>query len=135
MAIDGLEDFGETHALAALSSDGSRLANGLPVCSSRFMRGAPAATHHTGCNPGRHDYDENRPSRLYAVVRIDRFHSEETPLEHRIAVKEIVSSLELAKAEVHRLNGMVADGRVTYFWQMTRLYPDGQSASTQIEPE
>ncbi len=78
----------------------------------------------------------HKPRRqVYAVVRIDRFHSEETPLEHRIAVKEIVSSLELAKAEVHRLNGMVADGRVTYFWQMTRLYPDGQSASTQIEPE
>ena len=50
-------------------------------------------------------------------------------------VKEIVSNLELAQAEVQRLNELNTDRQVTYFWQMTRLYPDGLSAGIQIEEE
>ena len=46
---------------------------------------------------------------VYAVIRIDHFYTSDTPLEHLITIKEIVSNLELAKAEVNRLNELNAD--------------------------
>jgi len=57
----------------------------------------------------------------YAVVRIDDFHGPETPLEHKITVKEILSKLEAAKSEVERLNQLNQEKGCRYFWQPTRL--------------
>ena len=68
---------------------------------------------------------------VYAVVRLD-FYGTASP-EHSIAVKEIAHSLDLAQAEVERLNRINADKQCTYFWQATRLYPPGMSASTREE--
>ena len=72
---------------------------------------------------------------VYAVIRIDGFLSDDTPLEHRVVVKEIVSSLEPAQAEVQRLDELSSDQRMAYFWQTTRLYPDGLAAGAQTEPD
>jgi hypothetical protein len=67
---------------------------------------------------------------VYAVVRVDHYAEED---EHRVTVKEIVSSLELAEAEaeVERFNALNADKDCHYFWQTTRLYPEGTSAGTE----
>ena len=51
-------------------------------------------------------------------------------LEHQVTVKEVVWSLELAEAEVARLNKLNADKRCRYVWQATRLFEPGSSAGT-----
>ena len=66
---------------------------------------------------------------VYAVIRIDEFKNEpNVPDERHVTVKEIVYDIELAKAEVNRLNRLNSDKACKYFWQMTRLYPQGTSA-------
>ena len=60
---------------------------------------------------------------VYAVVRYDPWLS-----EMPFTVKEIVRSLELAQAEVARLNRLNAEKGSVYSWQMTRLYPEGTAA-------
>ena len=68
---------------------------------------------------------------VYAVIRVDEFKDvPNVPDEHRITVKEIVYDLEFAKAEVERLNHLNADKSCKYFWQTTRLLPEGTSAGT-----
>ena len=72
--------------------------------------------------------DRPKPrQQVYAVVRLDDFPSGG---ESCITVKEIVRSLELAQAEVGRLNALNAGKDCRYFWQATRLYPAGTSAGT-----
>jgi hypothetical protein len=56
----------------------------------------------------------------------------EGPPEHRISVKEIVRTLELATTEVARLNALNDDKGVRYWWQTTRLFPEGRSAGTDV---
>jgi hypothetical protein len=65
---------------------------------------------------------------VYAILRYDGFHEPETPVEVTVTVKEIVRSLEMAKAEVLRLNALETSKDVHYWWQMTRLFPDGRAA-------
>ena len=65
----------------------------------------------------------------YAVLRWDGFHGADARPEALVTVKEIVSSRELAEAEVARLNALCAGSDIYYWWQMTRLFPEGQSAS------
>ncbi|WP_420629443.1 hypothetical protein [Candidatus Leptofilum sp.] len=65
---------------------------------------------------------------VYAVIRIDEY--ENVPDERRILVKEILYDIELAKAEVKRLNLLNSDKACNYFWQSTRLYPEGTSAGS-----
>ena len=51
-------------------------------------------------------------------------------LEHQVTVKEVLWSLELAEAEVARLNQLNADKGCRYVWQATRLFEPGTSAGT-----
>jgi hypothetical protein len=57
----------------------------------------------------------------YAIVRVDQFHSEETPLVERITVKKIVFSKQLAESEVDRLTRINRDKGCTYFVTSTRI--------------
>lgn len=43
---------------------------------------------------------------VFAVLRHDGFYGKDTPLEHTISVKEIVSTQALAEKEVARLNSV-----------------------------
>ena len=67
-----------------------------------------------------------RKQQVYAIVRIDRFNSDASP-EDMVTVKEIVSSIETARAEVARLNALNGPKGAEYFWQTTRLILDDQS--------
>jgi hypothetical protein len=69
---------------------------------------------------------------VYAILRYDAFHGEGSPPEVSITVKEIVRSKDLAEAEIARLNGINGEENVRYWWQYTRLFPQGQSASSQV---
>ena len=60
---------------------------------------------------------------VYAVVRHDTYATTQ-----QFTVKEIVRSIELAKAEVERLNRLNGGKGSVYSWQATRLYPDGLAA-------
>ena len=64
---------------------------------------------------------------VYAVIRFDEFNSQ-ARIEERITVTNVVSSIDTAEAEVARLNSLNSSKGVTYFWQMTRLRADGQTA-------
>ncbi|MBW2258793.1 MAG: hypothetical protein JRI25_30015 [Deltaproteobacteria bacterium] len=72
---------------------------------------------------------------VFAVLRHDRFLLDVAKIESTITVKEVVRDLELAKAEVSRLNASNAEKDCHYFWQTTRLYPPGESASSRLEPD
>jgi hypothetical protein len=63
----------------------------------------------------------------YAVIRLD---PDRGRLEDQVTVKEIVSSLELAEAEVARLNALNAEKGCRYFWQATRLFAPGTAAGS-----
>lgn len=65
---------------------------------------------------------------VYAVIRFDRF-SELSELS--FTVKEVVTTQEIAEAEVKRLNELNADKDCTYFWQTTRLFPPGTAAGNR----
>jgi hypothetical protein len=58
---------------------------------------------------------------LYAIVRLDG----DQLREGTITVKEVVSTLEEAQAEVERLNALVAGKDTRYFWQTTRHVQTG----------
>lgn len=79
----------------------------------------------------------NPPEReqVYAVVRIDEFLGDETPMERNVTVKEIVRDLAIAEAEVARLNQLNADKNCRYFWQTTRLFEAGESFGTHCHPD
>lgn len=68
--------------------------------------------------------DDNRmdPRReaAYAIVRIED-RSDERPIEDCVTVRSVVWTLERAKAEVNRLNGLNAEKGCRYFWQYTRV--------------
>jgi len=64
-----------------------------------------------------------RKQQVYAVIRIDRFHTDAS-LEDIVTVKEIVSSQDAARAEVLRLNALNGSKGSRYFWQTTRLILD-----------
>ena len=69
---------------------------------------------------------------VYAVLRYDSFHGPDAAPETTVTVKEIVRSQELAEAEVARLNALRTDDEVRYWWQYTRLFPEGSSASATV---
>ena len=64
---------------------------------------------------------------VYAIVRVDEFDDQSTPIESKITVKEVVRSLEEAKAEVARLTMLNESRGAKYFWQTTRLIEDAHS--------
>ena len=57
---------------------------------------------------------------IYAIIRVDDFHTPETPLQDKITVKCIVYDLDKAKQLVENLNKM--NPHAHYFWQYTREY-------------
>jgi hypothetical protein len=73
----------------------------------------------------------NSPPRtkVWAVIRVDGA-IDGTDHEHRITVKEIVRSHEIALAEVDRLNNLHAHLNCWYFCQMSRLFSHGESFGT-----
>jgi hypothetical protein len=64
-------------------------------------------------------------TQVYAVVRHNPGYTQQP-----FTVKEIVSSLEIAKSEVDRLNALDGPIGAVYSWQATRLYPAGTSAGS-----
>ena len=62
---------------------------------------------------------------VYAVIRIETGLSD--PVSE-ITVTEILPNLELAEAEVARLNRVTSDKGSRYVWQATRYYPGGRKA-------
>jgi hypothetical protein len=73
-----------------------------------------------GCNKGQIG--------VYAILRHDGFHGADAPPQITVTVKEIVASLELAESEVARLNGLREQSDIQYWWQRTRMYPEGTAA-------
>jgi hypothetical protein len=69
---------------------------------------------------------------VYAIIRWDGFQGPAARPEALVTVKEIVHSLELAEAEVARLNALGEGKDVRYWWQTTRLVPSGQSAGGNV---
>jgi hypothetical protein len=74
--------------------------------------------HHSGTANQRYEH-------VYVIVRYDRF---QEPSEQSFTVKEVVKTQAMAEAEVNRLNELNSDKNCTYLWQVTRLFPEGQSA-------
>ncbi len=58
---------------------------------------------------------------VFAIIRVDRFQTADSPVEETITVKKIVRDQAAAEREVERLNKLNADVGCVYFWQMTRL--------------
>lgn len=77
----------------------------------------------------KHRHEQFREA--WAVVRIDDFHSPETPIDVCVTpVKEVWLTAKQAEAEVERLNALwlernPGDDSVRYFSQYTRLERDG----------
>jgi hypothetical protein len=78
-----------------------------------------------------------RTESVYAVVRVDLCavspvtnSSATGPSimagEHEITVKAVVRSISQARSEVARLNALNSDKGCRYFWQMSRLLPEGR---------
>jgi hypothetical protein len=65
---------------------------------------------------------------VYAILRYDAFHGDNTPPEVAVTIKELVRSEELAIAEVARLNALNGESDVRYWYQLARLFPEGKSA-------
>jgi hypothetical protein len=70
---------------------------------------------------------------VYAILWHDGFHAPGTSLQTTVTVKEIVRTQELAEAEVRRLNALNEGSGSGYWWQYTRLFPDGQSAGSRSQ--
>jgi hypothetical protein len=69
---------------------------------------------------------------VFAILRYDGFHAPEAGPEVTVTVKEVVRSQELAEAEVARLNALAEGREVRYWWQFTRLFPEGRSAGIDL---
>jgi hypothetical protein len=57
----------------------------------------------------------------FAILRVDGFQPETTPISHRVTVKKIVWTQPEAESEVERLNQLAAGQAIEYFWQTTRV--------------
>jgi hypothetical protein len=73
---------------------------------------------------------------VYAVLRIDMYEptNEEgdqlnagSGLSFHVTVKEVLPSMEEARAEVQRLNALKEGRGVRYMWQYSRYFPDGRA--------
>ena len=67
---------------------------------------------------------------VYAIIRWDGFQGRSARPESLVTVKEIVHTVELAEAEVARLNALHEGKDIHYWWQVTRLFMPGQSAGS-----
>jgi len=64
---------------------------------------------------------------VYAVLRYETDCESDTSIENRITVKGIVRSIEMAEAEVTRLNQLNAEKGCHYFYQYSRLFSEEPS--------
>jgi hypothetical protein len=71
----------------------------------------------------------------FAIVRLDGFLPEATPISHRVTVKKIVWSQEEAESEVERLNQQAAEPSIQSFWQTTRVAPLPVATTTGSPPD
>lgn len=69
---------------------------------------------------------------VFAILRWDGYHGAAASPDVLVTVKEIVRSQELAEAEVARLNSLNEDKDLLYWWQTTRLFPEGRSAGGDV---
>ena len=67
----------------------------------------------------------------YAIIRHDRYYSKDTPIEHKITVKKVVSDLAYAEDEVKRLNELNGGHDCYYFWQYTRIEEEHDRCRTE----
>ena len=67
----------------------------------------------------------------YAILRIDDFQGERTPIENRVTVVQVRLEMEAAEKEVERLNSLNGEKGCHYKLQTTRLV-EGRVAA---EPE
>lgn len=72
-----------------------------------------------------------RKQPVFAVVRVDRFHSDAVALANRITIKEILPTIEEADAEVARLQRLRPSSDIEYFVAGGNWFPDGRGV--QIE--
>lgn len=61
---------------------------------------------------------------VYAIIRIDSFHSNHVQIKNSISVIEIVSKLKDAENRVDELNNANSHSYCMYFWQKTCLHED-----------
>ena len=61
-----------------------------------------------------------RRAHVFAVLRIDEFHSVDLPLEDRVIVTKVMWDSEEAEQEVKRLNGSAPEN-VRYVARVTRI--------------
>lgn len=66
--------------------------------------------------------DRKTVTHVYAVLRYDRFHSPNSIIQNRVTIKELHPTMEIAVAEVERLNRIAKESGVdcVYWWQTTR---------------
>lgn len=75
---------------------------------------------------------------VFAIVRIDHWPGARREPDERdgpdiafgeysVTIKEIVRGIDVAQAEVARLNALNAEKGCRYYWQGTRHFPDGGS--------
>ena len=57
---------------------------------------------------------------MYVILRIDDFHSADTALEDKVAVKGLVDTLDEAETECDRLNALHPGDDIRYFWRFAR---------------
>ena len=65
---------------------------------------------------------------VFAILRWDGFHVATADPQVVLTVKEVVRSREIAEAEVRRLMALNESKSVQYWFQLTRLFPAGESA-------
>jgi hypothetical protein len=69
---------------------------------------------------------------VFAILRHDELQGSDAPIDERVTVKEVVASVELAVQEVARLNELNNGKGCTYWYQQTRLFPEGRSAGPDV---
>ena len=76
-----------------------------------------------------------KPNRRYqhgfAIIRIDDYFGDETPIEQRITVKKVVRDAGEADREVERLNNLRDGQRSRYVSQITRIDDSGENVPEQ----
>ena len=69
---------------------------------------------------------------VFAILRWDGFHGPNTAPQVLVTVKEVVRSQALAEAEVARLSALNEAKGMHYWWEATRLFPEGRSAGSDV---
>jgi hypothetical protein len=73
---------------------------------------------------------------VYAVIRCDKFHRPDADVQTTVTVKEIHPTMEIAAAEVERLNKLAEERGVesVYWWQTTRWRDEPLQGMEVVDP-